>query len=330
MKKRVLEVSLKIAVAIILIIGFVIINDVIKDNRSISYLPIDGNDWEGINYTFHIDSADYEDDKLILSGWYIDLKNVRNVQKDVDEIKDICILLHDINDKEEYNIDGTPKRSKGLKMDVSKQKRTDVNQYFLCEYDYSDCGFIATIDSELLDIQNGKYQVVFKKSKNDEQGIIIGYFVDGKIQYVDPKDNIELNIQGTDLEKIVNEGTCLVSCPDFHICVYQFQKSLYWIAGKEYSFEEDGSTYIQCMVDTTQFDKLPSDRLQNGWYTGSIGSNFESNELTGIMECGEYRVFSLELPTEYSLTRLVTGYNIDDNWIWTKAFRPDYLYLINK
>jgi len=71
---------------------------------------------------------------------------------------------------------------------------------------------------------------------------------------------------------------------------------------------------------TTQTEKLPQERLDNNWLWDNIGGNFEEYEIQS--DFGEYRVMRRELPTEYSITAIVTGYHKNGKWIWRNYFRP--------
>ena len=202
----------------------------------------------------------------------------------------------------------------------------DIDSYFDCEYDYSKCGFSSRLDKSLVDLENGKYMIVLKEDEDDEIGLEVAYLINGKIEYIAPEEKVELNVVGTDLENIVKEGTCLVSNPEYHIYVYQYGWNLYWIADKNYFFEEDGSTLIQYQMETTQFDKLPQYRIDNGWFSSNLSDDFEINEITKKMNCGEYRVCVRAIPQDYSITRISTGYYADGKWIWQRYFRPNYIF----
>lgn len=81
-------------------------------------------------------------------------------------------------------------------------------------------------------------------------------------------------------------------------------------------------SYIQYQLWTTQTEKLPQERLDNNWLWDNIGGNFEEYEMQS--DFGEYRVMRRELPTEYAITAIVTGYHKDGKWIWRNYFRPIY------
>lgn len=96
-----------------------------------------------------------------------------------------------------------------------------------------------------------------------------------------------------------------------------FKGNLYWIADSGFDFEEDGSTCIQYQLWTTQPDRLPENRIQ--YEFDNLGFTFEDYEIEGFEG---YRVAMRPLPTEYSITAIVTGYYKNGDWVWKKYFRP--------
>ena len=205
------------------------------------------------------------------------------------------------------------------KMEFSQ--REDVNNYFLCEYDYTDSGFTASISAKKLDLEESTYEILLRPAGNVtayQTGI---YYADGKMMFVNPKEFVPLETVGTDLEKVTEEGVLRVYRPDFGMYVYQYEGELYWIAEPYYGFV-DGDSYVQYQMHTTQINRLPEESLQNSWLLSSIGFLFKTKELTE-WNTGKYRVAKSALPTEYSITRTWTG-NYIDGWIWMNYFRPFY------
>ena len=122
----------------------------------------------------------------------------------------------------------------------------------------------------------------------------------------------------------VKKGTLLVCRPDMHIWIFQYDGSLYWVADEGFHFEDDGLTYIQYHLWTTQLEKLPPGRLAQNYYWNNLSGYFEKYELPG--DFGKYRVMCCELPTEYSITSILTGYYKDGEWGWVNSFRPVYVF----
>lgn len=191
-------------------------------------------------------------------------------------------------------------------------KREDVNDYFLCEYDYCACGF------KLADLPDtGEYEFIVrcKPLVVAHTGV---YVNSGRICYT-KKDSFTPPELDTDF---INNGFLRVYRPDQHCWVYQYGGALYWVVDNQFRFDPSGSTYIQYHLWTTQVDKLPRHRLDHAWYWDNIGGNFEDYELEG--EFGDYRVMKRELPTKYAIKGILTGYHANNRWIWKTYFRPIY------
>ena len=256
---------------------------------------------DDFSHVFQVDNLEVEGDKLILTGWVFEL------DKDSSEA-DFEIILYDYN------------RDKDYYTNVEDVVREDVNEYFLCEYDYSDSGFIASTKLRRLDLEEKNYEVLIRPMdtrKAYKTGI---YISKGEMMYVKPEDYVALDVEGTDLETIISDGTLRVYRPDVGMYVYQYEGDLYWIADESYEFEEDGSTRIQYFLRTTQMDRLPQHRLDENETDDSRGGYFEKNELTDA-NTGKYRVMKLSIPNEYSITRITTGC-YEEKWVWRQYFKP--------
>lgn len=201
----------------------------------------------------------------------------------------------------------------GTQIDLEKETvtRPDVNEYFACEYDYTASGFRATGL-----VEEGEYEVLIKWPWSI--ALPTGVYVGSSIHYVPEREFSSPPIE----EDFVKNGVLRIYRPDFHCWVYQYGGSLYWIVDQNFYFEDDGSTYIQYQLYTTQTDKLPQHRLDNNWLWDNIGGDFEKYEI--VSNFGDYRVMKRELPTRYSITSIQTGYHKDGKWIWQEFFRPYY------
>ena len=197
--------------------------------------------------------------------------------------------------------------------------RTDINDYFFSEFDYTNVGFEASGNI----IADDEYEIMVRWPWSIT--VSSGVFVTGEnIHYV---SHVASPTGGAFTEpelseKFVLNGTLLLYRPDFHLWIYQYKNALYWIADKEFQFEDNNETYIQLMLETTQVDKLPIYRQI--YRNDNIGGFFEEYELTG--DFGNYRVMKRDLPTEYSITSVMTGYYKNKTWIWKNYFRPIYLF----
>ena len=134
------------------------------------------------------------------------------------------------------------------------------------------------------------------------------------------------DVAGTALEKIVRGGYLRVYRPEYSCYVYQYENDLYWIADEDFAFEPDGTTYIQYRLWTVLADNKLQNRPDNAWYWENMGGYFEDYEITGDMDCGKYRVSRRELPAQNPVATVMTGYCLDDEWIWKNYFRPHYTF----
>ena len=208
---------------------------------------------------------------------------------------------------------------KRIKLLSTQTQRPDVNNYFLCEHDYTGSGFRASGRAE-----NAEYEILIRWPWS--VALSTGVYVSADDIHYSPNTSFvapDVN-NAPDLKDIVEEGTLRVYRPDYHCWVYQVENSLYWIVDQEFNFEDDGSTYIQYQLYTTQKDKLPQRRIDNGWFWDNIGGYFEKYEIDG--DFGDYRVMKREIPTAYSVTSIVTGYYKNGEWIWKNYFRPNYSF----
>lgn len=295
---------------IVVIISFVFINLSINNKRRNSVLPIKDN----YHFAYDVENVLISEEYLDLSGWFFELKSVHNQAVENTNNK-VTMILVDKNNKEVVN-----SRINGFAAEMSYNKRSEVNEYFKCNYDYTDCGFVARFNKKDISPES-EYQIFFKMNVDDYTAIETGlHLKNGKI-YKANADNC-LNVDGTDLEPVVKNGTLLAD-RDEGIYVYQYKGQLYWIATEKY-FNCGFNTVMQYQIETTQFENLPKDRTERNQYWSNLGSEFEKYEITSVLNCGAYRVYARTLPTEYSITFIETGTFNNDRWEWREVFRPDY------
>lgn len=257
---------------------------------------------DDFSWVYQVDAVEEREKEIILSGFAFQL--------DVDSADERYeIILQDITSGENLF----------PKMEYSERK--DVNDYFLCEYDYLHSGYQAVFQGKKLDLQNKDYEVLLRAHGKQVAYRTGTYLSKGELMYANPKEYVPLEVAGTDLEEIVEKSVLRVYRPDYGMYVYQYEGELYWIAEPEYGFVE-GDTYVQYHLNTTQIERLPQHRLENQWYWDNIGFMFRSNECVAL-NTGKYRVTKKALPKEYSIKRIETG-NYIEGWIWKQDFRPYY------
>lgn len=273
----------------------------IKEYKIGRILEVKADDF---SWVYQVDAVEIEEGTLLLKGFAFQLG--------VDAEKNNCeIVLQELETGKRYF----------LKM--SYLERQDVNAYFLCEYEYLQSGFVAEIKEKRLDLVEKSYEVLLRVTGERTTYQTGTYLSKGKLVYTNPTEFEPLEVAGTALEEVVENGILRVYRPDYGMYVYQYGGDLYWIAEPEYGFA-DGDTYVQYQLETTQKENLPKVRLENQWDWDNIGFWFMTNEMTG-QDFGNYRVAKKALPVEYAITKIWTG-NYIDGWIWRQNFRPWYVF----
>ena len=243
-------------------------------------------------YCFQIDKALVHDGKVELNGFAFRYDHPMGAPK---------LLLHSTDNGEQIM----------LTMEYGLV-RPDVNEYFLCDRDYTNVGFTASGEAE-----DGEYEVLIQWPLT--LPLSTGVFISSAgVRYFPEESFTAPKIDA----EFIAAGIPRVYRPDYHCWVYQYHNDLYWIADQDFYFEEDNTTYIQYQMWTTQIQNLPEKRLAHHHYWDNIGGYFEDYELEGNF--GDYRVMKREIPTAYSVTSIVTGYYKNGEWIWKNYFRPIY------
>ena len=264
------------------------------------FVPIE----DDFTWVYQIDEVKEHEETLMLSGWAFPLNK--------DSQSGNCeVILNDIETGENVF----------LSMDFIP--REDVNNYFLCEYDYTNSGYVATVNIRKLDLENATYEILLRPFNAKEAYRTGIYYVGSEMVYTNPQEFVGLETQGTDLEIVTSEGILRVYRPDVGMYVYQYEGELYWIAEEWYGFVNEDSN-VEFQMTTTQVNNLPEERLQNNWDWSNLWFSFKSKEVQG-WNTGKYRVAKYALPKEYSITKIWTG-NYIDNWIWVQYFRPFYVF----
>ena len=220
--------------------------------------------------------------------------------------------------------------------------RPDVNEHFKSAEDLTYCGFEADFSElegkitpeQLLTNDDNEFaeyyinvrfdnkpiesSLEYLSARLDENGGI--YWTQSGAPIIWEK---QLDAVGTDLEEIVSRGKSIFAELDEDVWMYQYGDDLYWIAGPDFRFEEDGSTQIRYLLHTVQEgSQFPNGRNDDNHWDDRSG-DFEDHEITGEMDCGKYRVSRRELPREYVTTDFKTGYCINGRWKWFVYCRPD-------
>ena len=262
---------------------------------------------DDFSWVYQVDSVKTEGKDFVLQGFAFKLD--KNAEEGTFEI-----VLADTESGKRY----FPK--------MEYMERTDVNEYFLCEYDYIKSGFEATINAGKLDLEEKNYEVLLRVAGERQTYQTGTYISKGTLMYANPTEFQTLDVEGTGLENIVENGVLRVYRPDYGMYVYQYEGALYWIAESSYDFV-DGNARLQLQLFTTQQSNLPKESIVSNKGIGELSFWFLDYEVTDL-NLGNWRVAKKELSTECSISKLQTGnWKSDVEWIWKEEFYPRYEFV---
>lgn len=264
-----------------------------------------------------------EDDTSKLYCFQID--EVSHTKDNQTEIKGVAFLyLHE--DRKPAIVLKSTSDGKSISMNMKCGIPTSyINDYFSCNHDYTTSGFRATATGIS---KNEEYEILIKWQWLP--ALSTGAFITGdNIHYIQSKkyiapDMSNINANASELAEVVKNGILRVYRPDYHCWIYQLSSSIYWIVDQDFYFEDDGSTYIQYQLFTTKYDSDPIHRFGNNLLGANLGGNFEDYEILGLG--GPYRIMKRDLPKDFPITSIVTGYTKNGLWVWKSYFRPIYTF----
>lgn len=140
------------------------------------------------------------------------------------------------------------------------------------------------------------------------------YIDNGRIKYVNR--SVKPDVEGTDLETIVDRGTLKVYEPQFEVFVYQYKDRLYWIIGTDY----DASIIYH--LHTSEPSKLPETRVKYGFDNKDFRKG-GPQEIAETIKCGRYKVYSDTISKEYYVSAIMVGMSSEDGLLWSQYFRPN-------
>ena len=169
--------------------------------------------------------------------------------------------------------------------------------------------FTATVDAPgnecyEIDVVFQGYQPISTKT----------YINGGHVEYVPNAQKPD--ITATDLEFLLDKGILKVHDADYDVYVYQVDDRLYWLIGADF----DASIIYH--LYTEEKDNLPEERQQYGFDNRGFRIGSEK-DITEIMNCESYRVFTDIIPTDYKVTAIAVGMNKGPDIYWREYFRPN-------
>lgn len=206
-----------------------------------------------------------------------------------------------------------------LSLQTEYIRRNDVNAYFMCENDYSESGFRASINKESLFPEESEYEILVHL-KNSRSAYCTGiYLSDGELSYVKEGEKLPYDVEDNELQQVVGEGKIRLFLPELGVYAYQYDGSIYFLMEDKYKQQDEYLNRIVMTLWTIQIDRLPQNRLELETTAEEINTYYDDE-----IQCGQYYVCKVDLPTAYSITKMDVGNYNNGHYVWRKIIRPYY------
>lgn len=241
-----IQVLICVTLSVFVIVSFIIINNLLDESDSHEYTIV-----EDITLINQIEKSSKDNDKISLSGYAFQLEEDSTNSS-------ISLFLRNVNNGKE------------VWLEAEQIARPDVNYYFNCEYNYENSGFNVEVKEDKLQ-KDECYELLINLEHTDMNADKVRktvssnrYILDGEIYAYNPSefDEPNINIESDLLQKVFSNGQLCFYQKDAGMYVYQYEGQLYWIANKDFIFDESGLTYIPCHLYTSEINKLPAEATQ--------------------------------------------------------------------
>ena len=215
-----------------------------------------------------------------------------------------------LEDKE-FNRLKNDKKEDEEEVGITQSGDVDLTDYYIRNSDYFHGSFIVIAEKtdKLADRKNASVPggqfihalTQFNTSREHNRKITLYYH-----DPYEPSPDIEV-------DKILDNPVLKAYEPKYDAYIYQVKDKLVWFIGKEIT-KENLMIYHIFSDDPSL---LPGKRAQIGF----DNRNFRIGNPCERERIGKYRVFEKEIPSEYPVSYIRTGFNKDDINEWTRNFR---------
>lgn len=115
------------------------------------------------------------------------------------------------------------------------------------------------------------------------------------------------------MEEITDHGVLKEYNEENDVFVYQYHGKIYWFIGQDIPQNSE----IIYHLYTNEPERLPAERQR--WQFDNRGFFADDRESE---YCGRYRVFAADIPTDYAVTSISTGFSTEGEICWIDSFRP--------
>ena len=276
---------------------------VLKQNTTIDYAILKD-----------VEEVRLEDEWVVLSGWVLRL-NSKN--------QEVRLILEPV--------DGSEPRV----MEMEYTERKDVGNYFSPNWDFGECGFVASEKKSKIE-EDCCYELFVALSYEESDGtqmvkktkrVTTNQFLYNWELYDYNTETFEKpKITDEELLKVIEEGSVRQYSPEQRFWIYQYNGELYYFLDTTTGLILGDNIGIPVMPYTSRKELLPEDKPENDY----LGFLYE-DERYGRDRVGEYQVARVALSTKYPIIYIATGLydNVAKTWVKDLYIDVDWNKLLN-
>ncbi len=246
------------------------------------------------NILYDIENIQNKGNDLLISGWVL--------RQESQNLKVTVILKNDLG--------------QNYVLQTNLKEREEINTFYSENFDFGKTGFEFAISQNKLE-KNSSYEIYLQleynlPTENNSNKIIkisSGYYLFNETLYRYQVEEYSVpKFIDSHMQQVIENGYLCIYDVEKDFSVYQYENSIYWIAGKDFSFNENGNTYLFCHFYYWNNEHLPESAKKYGFENKDF--YFEDKEICFSSE-ELYRVSKIQLP-EYMLKQLYMGvYDVD-------------------